>query len=319
LRESLVLTALGPVAACAAEPSTGKPPSAKAQVFRAKRDAARVEGRTFAPAVLDEMLGALIVRLTNANAPAGGWKALFSAKDRVAIKVNTLGGPGLSSNPALVEAIVRGLVGAAVGESNILVWDRFNRELLRAGFKINSGGAGAKCYGTEGRYEPDMTVHGKVGGFLSPLLTQFPTALINVPVLKDHNLSGVAISMKNLYGTIDNPNRYHDNNCDPYIADMADLPVVKEKMRLIVCDALNAQYEAGPAYNAKYVWPANTILMATDPVALDATGWQMIEAKRREAGLKPLADVGRPPHWLATANGRGLGENDPKKIEVNEI
>jgi hypothetical protein len=288
-------------------------------VVRATRpDVSTGEGN-FDPAVLDKMLGDCLMRLTNTSQPAVAWKALFSPKDRVALKVNTLGGRGLSTHPAVVEAIVRGLVSIGVDENNILVWDRFNRELIRAGFTVNTGGTGYRCAGTEGRYDSEMTIHGKIGGFLSPLLTQFPTALINVPLVKDHNLAGVAVSMKNLYGCIDNPNRYHENNCDPYIADMADLPVVREKQRLIVCDGLFGQYEAGPAYHPRYRWPANTLLVATDPVALDTTGWQMIEAKRREAGLKPLEQVGRPPRWLETAARRGLGENDPEKIEVAEV
>jgi hypothetical protein len=329
LRDSLALAAGGSALSCSGEPSSPSSPvapsapgvassSKPALVVRAQRPKVVAASGGFDPAVLDEMLGACLKRLTNTSDFVQAWKSLFSFKDRVALKINTLGGQGLSTNPAVVEAIVRGLVGAGVSENNILVWDRFNRELIRAGFKINQGGKGYLCYGTERSYESDFTSHGKIGGFLSPLLTRFPTALINVPLVKDHNLAGVAISMKNLYGAIDNPNRYHDNNCDPYLADMSDLPVVRQKMRLILCDALFAQYEAGPAYHPKFRWPANTLMVATDPVALDTIGWQMIEAKRREAGLKPLADVGRPPRWLATAASRGLGQNDPARIEVAE-
>jgi len=324
LRQSLLVAAGSAALSCSAEPSTpGAPQAAKAPgrslVVRAKRPKVSLGPDRFDPAVLDEMLGASLARLTNTANGTAAWKALFSAKDRVALKVNTLGGRGLSTNPAVVGAIVRGLLDAGVAENDVLVWDRFNRELIRAGFTINNGGKGYRCFGTEGDYEREITTHGQIGGFLSPLLTRFPTALINVPLVKDHNLAGVAISMKNLYGVIDNPNRYHNDNCDPFIADVADLPVVRQKMRLIVCDALYGQYEAGPAYSAKFRWEANSLIVATDPVALDTIGWQMIEAKRREAGLKPLAEVGRPPRWLATAASRGLGQNDPAKIEVTEV
>jgi len=324
LRQSLALAAGGAALSCSAEPSNPVTPAAstsstRALVVRAQRPKVTGDASRLDPTVLDEMLGAALMRLTNTADAAQAWKALFSAKDHVALKVNTLGGKGLSTNPAVVEAIVRGLVGAGVAENHILVWDRFNRELIRAGFRINQNGKGYLCFGTEGSYESALTSQGKIGGFLSPLLTQFPTALINVPIVKDHNLAGVAISTKNLYGTIDNPNRYHDNNCDPYLADMASLPVIRQKMRLIICDALYAQYEAGPAFHPKFRWAANTIMVATDLVALDTTGWQMIEAKRREAGLKPLAEVGRPPRWLATAASRGLGQNNPAKIEVIDV
>jgi uncharacterized protein (DUF362 family) len=324
VRQSLLLAAGSAAFSCSAEPTTptasqaAKTPG-RSLVVRAQRPKVSAGPNRFDPAVLDEMLGASLMRLTNSSQPAQAWKALFSAKDRVALKVNTLGGRGLSTNPAVVEAIVRGLLSAGVAENDVLVWDRFNRELIRAGFRINESGKGYRCFGTEGDYEREITTQGQIGGFLSPLLTRFPTALINVPLVKDHNVAGVAISMKNLYGVIDNPHRYHGNNCDPFIADMANLPVVRQKMRLIVCDALYAQYEAGPAYSAKFRWEANSLIVATDPVALDTIGWQMIEAKRREAGLKPLADVGRPPRWLATAASRGLGQNDLARIEIGEV
>jgi len=325
LRASIALATGSAALSCSAENPASKKSADAARkpgrsiVVRAHRPKVRIGRDRFDPAVLDEMLSACLMRLTGASDPKSAWRKFFAPSDRVALKVNTLGGRGLSTNPAVVEAIVRGLVSIGIPERNILAWDRFNRELIRAGFRINRSGKGYLCYGTERGYESSITIHGKIGGSLSPLLTQFPTALINVPILKDHNLAGVAISMKNLYGTIDNPNRYHDNNCDPYIADIADLPVVRRKMRLIICDALYGQYEAGPAYNPRYRWNADMLMVATDPVALDTIGWRMIEEKRREAGLKPLAEVGRPPKWLATAASRGLGQNDPAKIEVIDV
>jgi hypothetical protein len=318
LRDSLGLAAGSVAASC----SPGEPPRSvekRGRVVRATRSAVRTGSSEFDPKVLDEMLGATIRRLTGASSAEAAWKTLFSPNDRVALKVNTLGGPGLSTRPEVVEAIVRALTDIGIDESNILVWDRFNRELIRAGYKINRGSPGYLCYGTEGSYEEEITVHGKIGGFLSPLLAQWPTALINVPLVKDHNLAGVAGSMKNLYGTIDNPHRYHEDNCDPYVADIADLPVVKKKTRLVVCDALNAQCEAGPSYHPKYRWPADSLMAATDMVALDSIARQMIDARRAEAGLKPLAEVGRNPRWLETAAKRGQGVADPKQIEVIEV
>ncbi|MBM3333131.1 DUF362 domain-containing protein [Candidatus Sumerlaeota bacterium] len=323
LRQSLTAVAAGAAVSCGAEPQPARQKtsgggSKRSLVVRAHRPNVRAAPDRYDLAVLDEMLGACMARLTNTADAASAWKSLFSPKDHVALKINTLGGK-LSTSPAVVDAIVRGLVSAGVAENHILVWDRFNRELISAGFTIKTSGKGHLCAGTEEEYDNRLTVHGQIGGSLSRLLTEFATAMINVPILKDHNVAGLAVSMKNLYGIIDNPNRYHGNNCDPYIADIADLPIVREKMRLIVCDAIYAQYEAGPTYYPKYYYAADTIMAATDPVALDTVGWQMIEAKRREAGLKSLEDSGRPPRWLATAAARGIGQNDLGKIDVADV
>ena len=55
--------------------------------------------------------------------------------------------------------------------------------------------------------------------YLSSILTKMCTYLINVPVLKDHSIAGVTLSMKNHYGTIDNPGSLHGPtySCNPYI------------------------------------------------------------------------------------------------------
>jgi hypothetical protein len=53
-------------------------------------------------------------------------------------------------------------------------------------------------------------------------------------------------------------------------------------------------------------------------VAADAVGWTIIERLRAEAGLPTLADEGRAPSYLATAEKMGLGRADPAGIETVE-
>ena len=62
--------------------------------------------------------------------------------------------------------------------------------------------------------------------------------VVSLPVLKDHNLAGVSLGMKNFFGAIHNPNKYHDNHCDPFVAEVFDVPLVRQKHRLTVIDAL---------------------------------------------------------------------------------
>ncbi len=74
-------------------------------------------------------------------------------------------------------------------------------------------------------------------------------------------------------------------------------------------------YEGGPGYKPEHSWNANTLLVSTDPVALDHTGWQMIERKRAEKGWKTLKAEERAPRYIATAADaeHRLGTNDPKQ------
>ena len=65
----------------------------------------------------------------------------------------------------------------------------------------------------------------------------------------------------------------------------------------------------------------NALLMSRDPVALDYVGWQILEQKRAEKGMKSLRALGRSPDYIATAADpkHRLGTNDPNQIEVAEV
>jgi len=265
--------------------------------------------------VLNKMVDEGIKAITGKNDSVAAWKALFKPSDVVGIKVNCLFGVGASTHPEVIAAIIAGLKSANVPEQNIIVWDRNDREMRSAGFVINRGD-GVQCYGTGDDYEPEPTECGSFRGRLSKILTQKITALINVPILKDHSMSGITCALKNHYGSHNNPGDHHGNGCDPYMADLNNVAAIREKTRLIICDAIKPQCNGGPGYKPNFVWEHKTLLFSTDPVAVDYTGWQIIEARRAEIGRKPLAEEGRPVRFIQTAASKGLGRNDPAKIEV---
>ena len=84
---------------------------------------------------------------------------------------------------------------------------------------------------------------------------------------------------------------------------------------MTICDATTAMYEGGPGFKPEHSWNCNALLVSTDPVALDHTGWQMIERKRAEKGFKTLEAEERAPSYIATAadDEHRLGNNDPGK------
>ncbi|MFH1623651.1 MAG: DUF362 domain-containing protein, partial [Pseudomonadota bacterium] len=196
-------------------------------------------------------------------------------------------------------------------------WDRSTSELKRAGFKINVRGRGVRCFGTDMvGYDRQPEIKGSIGSCFSKIVSTYCSALISVPVLKDHDLAGISISMKNFYGAIHNPNKYHDNNCDPYIADLNSHPYIKEKLRLVICDGIIGVYHGGPSYKARWSWNYNGLLISQDPVAVDSMGRRIIEEKRKEMGLGSLTEAGREPKYIATAAKLGLGIDNPKEGEV---
>lgn len=248
------------------------------------------------------------------------WKLFFSPQDRIAIKVNGVGGPGIATRPDVAMALAAELMDAGVPGRNILIWDRTSRELSLAGYRIREEEQGPLCFGTDRYgYEPMPRVHGSIGSCFSQVIIRWATCLINVPVLKDHDLAGVSISMKNLFGVIHNPNKYHDQTCSPYLVDLLDHPELRRRQCLVVCDATRAQCHGGPSYSPRWVWPFAGLLISCDPVALDRIGESILSARRRELGLPSLEEENRSPTHISLAGQRGLGEDRIDAIELRHL
>ena len=277
------------------------------------RDAAVRQSPGRLAALLDRAVQAYFDR----DSAAEAWKLVARPGETVGLKVNCLAGRGGSTSVALVDAVVERL--RAAGIRQIVVWDRLNQDLESAGFRL-ARRDGARVAGNDTLgYEDDLAVYGSAGSLVARALTRTCDAVINLPVLKDHGIAGVTMALKNLFGAIHNPNKYHLNAGDPYVADVYMLPPIRQKVRLAICDALTPQYEGGPSFMPQWNWPYHGLMVARDPVALDYTGWQIIERQRAARGHKPLAALGREPKYIATAAGHGIGTNDPRRIEVREV
>jgi uncharacterized protein (DUF362 family) len=295
---------------------------AKSKIVMARDTLLRGSGTTVDSSRMLSLLDRAMQAFFDRDNPIEAWRELVRPGELIGLKVNTLGGRGISSNLQLIEAICERLQEAGIKATDITVWDRSTEELERAGFHISLGGNGVRCFGTDRvDYEEDLATYGSVGSRLSKILTRRSDVLINIPVLKDHDGAGVTIALKNMYGVIHNPNKYHPNGCDPYIADLNMLPEIRTRLRLHLCDATTAMYEGGPGYKPEHSWKCDSLLASQDPVALDYTGWQIIERKRAALGLKPLEAEQRAPHYIATAADaqHRLGTNDPKRISRVEV
>ena len=254
--------------------------------------------------------------ITGRHDATAAWRSLFAPEENVGIKVSCLPGRPLSSSLGLVAAVVDGLLAAGLAEKNITIWERSSRELEKAGFRISR--SGLKIMGTDefpdGGYSDHMEFSGSMGTFFSRIMESID-ALINVPVLKDHDLAGLSGAMKNMYGAIYNPNKFHANHCDPFVAELCNHPLIKGKLRLVVCDASRVQVHNGPAYYPPYAREYGGILVSRDPVALDFAARGIIDSLRREMGLPTLAEAGREPAYIRTAARLGLGRAAERLIQ----
>jgi uncharacterized protein (DUF362 family) len=269
--------------------------------------------------VVAEMLDRAIVRLTGVSDSTAAWKSLFRPDDVVGIKVNCLFGVGACTHPEVAHAVADALVRAGVKPSNVIIWDRATGDLLKSGYKINRDGPGVRVLANDGVWEDRPTRQGQFEGRLTRIITEQITALINVPVIKDHGIAGITAALKNHYGSFDNPGRHHGNHCDPYLADLNAIPAIRDKTRLVVLDALRPMADGGPGLRRDSLWDFYSLVVSRDPVAVDYFAWKTIDERRAQTGLKSLAESGREPKWIATAARYGLGTDDPARMDIVRI
>ena len=279
--------------------------------------------------LVERMTNEAIKRFTGKRTVAKAWREFVSPADVVGVKLNCLASPGMGTSPGMVAAIVKGLVAVGISNDRIILYEQYKGRLLQrgSGFKLNDDPTkgpivmhlGKKSLHTDSGlmgYEARAVRHGSGPSRYSNLLKHC-TALINAPVIKDHNLAGVTVGMKNMtHGNIHNPEDYHQHDCNPQIADIYDHSRIKDKVRLIVCDGLRVLYDGGPMDNNRAKVLHNRIYVATDPVAIDSWGLEVVEKERKKHGKSPLIQRHPTGTYLDRAQKLGLGIRDPAKLKV---
>jgi uncharacterized protein (DUF362 family) len=294
------------------------PAPAKAVVAVARRPGLVGASRSLDPQKLADAVAAAVARAAGERTATDALRKLFRPFDRVGIKVNCLGGPGLSSRPEVALQLAQLLQTAGVPARQIVIWDRSEHEMQQVGYKLSTG-RGVSVLGTDQDYEDGVREWGPAASRFSRVLVEELTALINLPVLKDHGLAGFSAALKNWYGAVHNPNKLHSDGCNPYIPHLAAAPVIRSKVRLTVVDATIAQCHGGPSFSPQWTWPHETIMASTDQVATDAVSWRILETRRRETGRGSFASEGREPRYVAAAAKLGLGVADTARIEVAQV
>jgi len=269
------------------------------------------------------LLDRAIAAYTGHDNPITAWKHIVPVGKVIGLKTNGLGGKGICTHLALVQAICERLQQAGVKPGEILVWDRNARDLEVCGLTISTDPNRVRCYGSDvAGFEDEPAAFGKaVNVKLAKILTRECAVVIGLPILKDHGGAGVTFAMKNMYGVVQHPQELHGGGCNPYVADLNCIPAVRQKVRFTIGDAISSVYDGGPGFHPERLWQPNALIVGEDRVAIDHTAWQMIERKRAEAGMPTLEAAGRPPRYIATAADADhkLGVNDPQHINLLEI
>ncbi|HZW30038.1 MAG TPA: DUF362 domain-containing protein, partial [Isosphaeraceae bacterium] len=224
--------------------------------------------------------------LTGATDAVEAWRSFFEPGDVVGIKMNPVGNPLANSSSELMLEVIDGLKAAGVKTKDIVVFERYRDEFIRAKMheavpdgiawtgqgiaynnqQIDIKGDDLKT-GNLDRvtgYDPDefMVMELVMVGLdpkddrtrrshLGLLVTRRVNKIVCLPVLKDHGSAGITGALKNMsHGMVNNVCRSHatpdTNVCNQFIPQVVAHPVIRRKCVLQIMDGIKGVYQGGP-------------------------------------------------------------------------
>ena len=141
------------------------------------------------------------------------------------------------------------------------------------------------------------------------------TALICMPALKGHWLTGIGTVIKNYILYSGRPSSYHQEN-SAKLGEIWLIPEVKGKTRLVLVDAIHPLCDKGPQPDPRYKWAYNGLLAGTDPVAVETVCLEILNQKRQALRGEPWPITPPPICVEAADKAYGLGTSKMEKINI---
>lgn len=301
---------------------------------------------------IDGMIEKGMLELTGEKNINQAWLQFVSPKDKIGLKLNPVAGPELSTSIETVKSVIKQLISAGVPAANIIIWDRREFELHEVGFN-EANFPGIKIIGTECKdslgsfYDKNGNLYGEERidknwsywadvheeydeetlpymintgkeSYFSKIVTQMVDKIINIPILKNAG-SSVTLCLKNLaYGSISNTGRLHKQLWSETCAEVCAFPPVRDKVVLNIVDGIKGCYNGGPGANPVFFTHYKTILLGSDPVAVDRIGYDIVIKKRIEEKIQ-REDNPRGRKFMELAQELNLGTCDIDKINLKKV
>jgi len=229
--------------------------------------------------VVQRMLDEAVSRLLDATDPVGGWKTLIKPDDIVGIKTNVWN--YIPTTSAVEQGLKRRVMDAGVPADKIGIDDRGVRR--------------------------------------NPIFQQ-ATALINARPARAHYWSGMGSLIKNYIMFTPRASDWHGDTCAD-LAKIWEMPEVKGKTRLNVLVMFTPLFHcSGPhSFSRDYIWPYGGLIVSRDPVAADATGLRILQAKRRQHFGDDRPFNYDPHHIFLAETRHGLGVASEDRIELIKL
>jgi hypothetical protein len=293
-------------------------------------------------AIVQGMVNRGITNLTGQPTLAGAWHSLVSTGDVVGIKVFSAAGPINGTRPAVVAAVIHGLLAAGLPPDHIIIWDRDESDLRKSGFfklasqlGVRAAGSVQAGYDPTNFYLPETPIIGQlvwgdsefgrkgpdVGkrSFVSRLVSRQITKIISIAPLLNQDTVGVCGHLYSLtMGSVDNTLRFQEDPGRLAVAvpEIYALPTVGDRVVLNITDALIGQYEGGAKGLLQYSTVLNQLWFSHDPVALDTLALRELDRERRLIGaprFKPNLEL------YTNAVILQLGVMDSNRIQMDRL
>ncbi len=325
--------------------STPYPKGPDPNRYRGRVIGAHMEGN---PQSVATALAASMKKLTGASDVREAWRTFISPDDVVGIKVNCSGSPKMMSHPLVVAEIAHNVIACGVSPKNVYLYERFGGQLhdanypavVPAGVQIHAMESGDRRQFTLKEYDPRVFLdvaffsEDQTRSFMSRLVTEKLTKIINVPNMKDHGASGVTGCLKNIaYGSFSNVARSHEGrktNTLTFIGSLYNVEPLRSRTVLHVMDGIKGVWQGGPFLREdRFGFEPKRLMLGTDPVAMDRLLLDIIEEKRKAEGWPSVWDHSpeamkrqtyeREPGHIEFAGSLGFGESDKSKIRLEEV
>jgi uncharacterized protein (DUF362 family) len=293
-----------------------------------------------------------MLALTGAGNLHSAWKKFVKPGEKIGLKINPVAGKILTTSHEIVKAVIHQLELAGIARSDIVLWDRRAFQLTESDFTAEnypgiiitgteqqdaSGSyydADGKLYGekmidtswyfwadVEGEYDaytiPYMVNGGKYSYF-TRICTQMVDKIINIPIMKNAGTTAT-LALKNLaFGSVSNTGRLHQQLWAETCAQVCAFPPLRDKVVLNIVDGIRGCFDGGPGANPQFFTDYKTVLVATDPVAIDRVGYEIILKKRIEEKLQKEESPGAR-RYMDLAQELQLGIADLEKIRIRDI
>lgn len=241
----------------------------------------------------------------------GGIKKFVSRGDIVVLKPNIgfdrLPEHAANTNPEVVSTVVRLCYEA--GAKKVKVFDRTvndpRRCYVQSGIADAARASGAEVKYVDERKFRDMDIKGQVIKTW-PLYTEIFEAdkVINIPIAKNHGLAKLTMAMKNLMGIMGGTRNKIHQRLDECLVDLS----MFVKPALTILDAVRILTANGPSGgDIRDVKKLDTVVVGTDPVAVDSFGATLFGMKGSDLGYVRIADK------------LGLGTMDLSRLKIKTI